>query len=66
MNEGPDSLSSHFQFVGLECLMTSLTDLFPSYLRQGVRRELVLLGICSTCCLLGLSLVTEVSTAHSE
>ncbi|KAL7390521.1 hypothetical protein ABVT39_022776 [Epinephelus coioides] len=47
------------QFVGLECLMTSLTDLFPSYLRQGVRRELVLLGICSTCCLLGLSLVTE-------
>nr|XP_046267391.1 sodium- and chloride-dependent GABA transporter 2-like isoform X1 [Scatophagus argus] len=47
------------QFVGLECLMTSLVDLFPTYLRQGYRRELVLLAICSVCCLLGLSLVTE-------
>ncbi|XP_063751548.1 sodium- and chloride-dependent GABA transporter 2-like [Eleginops maclovinus] len=46
------------QFVGLECLMTSLTDLFPA-LRQGYRRELVLLAICCTCCMLGLSLVTE-------
>uniref|UniRef100_G3QC18 Transporter n=1 Tax=Gasterosteus aculeatus aculeatus TaxID=481459 RepID=G3QC18_GASAC len=47
------------QFVGLECMMTSITDLFPTYLRQGHRRELVLLAICSVCCLLGLSLVTE-------
>ncbi|XP_077361471.1 sodium- and chloride-dependent GABA transporter 2-like isoform X2 [Festucalex cinctus] len=47
------------QFVGLECLMTSLVDLYPSYLRQGYRRELVLLAICAVCCLLGLSLVTE-------
>uniref|UniRef100_A0A671XP27 Transporter n=1 Tax=Sparus aurata TaxID=8175 RepID=A0A671XP27_SPAAU len=47
------------QFVGLECLMTSLVDLFPTYLRQGFRRELLLLAICSTCCVLGLSLVTE-------
>ncbi|XP_076607063.1 sodium- and chloride-dependent GABA transporter 2-like [Chaetodon auriga] len=47
------------QFVGLECLMTSLVDLFPTYLRKGCRRELVLLAVCSTCCLLGLSLVTE-------
>nr|XP_057943107.1 sodium- and chloride-dependent GABA transporter 2-like [Doryrhamphus excisus] len=47
------------QFVGLECLMTSLVDLFPSYLRRGYRRELVLLAICTVCCLLGLSLVTE-------
>ncbi|XP_056252458.1 sodium- and chloride-dependent GABA transporter 2-like [Seriola aureovittata] len=47
------------QFVGLECLMTSLVDLFPTYLRQGYRRELLLLAICCTCCLLGLSLVTE-------
>ncbi|XP_054611802.1 sodium- and chloride-dependent GABA transporter 2-like [Dunckerocampus dactyliophorus] len=47
------------QFVGLECLMTSLVDLFPFYLRQGYRRELVLLAICTVCCLLGLSLVTE-------
>ncbi|KAM8741501.1 sodium- and chloride-dependent GABA transporter 2-like [Acanthopagrus schlegelii] len=47
------------QFVGLECLMTSLVDLFPTYLRKGFRRELLLLVICSTSCLLGLSLVTE-------
>ncbi|XP_029374420.1 sodium- and chloride-dependent GABA transporter 2-like [Echeneis naucrates] len=47
------------QFIGLECLMTSLVDLFPTYLRQGCRRELVLLAICCTSCLLGLSLVTE-------
>ncbi|XP_074527607.1 sodium- and chloride-dependent betaine transporter-like [Halichoeres trimaculatus] len=47
------------QFVGLECLMTSLVDLFPTHLRQGCRRELVLLAICVVCCLLGFSLVTE-------
>lgn len=52
-------LSLDSQFVGLECLMTSLTDLFPVYLRRGFRRELLLLLICSVCCLLGLSLVTE-------
>lgn len=54
--------SGSFQFVGLECLMTSLVDLFPTYLRKGFRRELLLLVICSTSCLLGLSLVTEVCT----
>lgn len=43
--------------------MTSLVDLFP-YLRQGCRRELVLLAICTTCCLLGFSLVTEVGPVH--
>ncbi|XP_078480175.1 sodium- and chloride-dependent betaine transporter-like, partial [Lampetra planeri] len=47
------------QFVGLECLMTSVSDLFPTHLRKGFRRELLLLVICCTCCLLGLSLVTE-------
>lgn len=47
------------QFVGLECLMTSLVDLFPSKMQKGFRRELVLLGVCCTCCILGLSLVTE-------
>ncbi|XP_024659741.2 sodium- and chloride-dependent GABA transporter 2 [Maylandia zebra] len=46
------------QFVGLECVMTSLVDLFPC-LHQGYRRELLLLAVCCTCCLLGLSLVTE-------
>ncbi|KAK7925808.1 hypothetical protein WMY93_008118 [Mugilogobius chulae] len=52
-------LSLDSQFVGLECLMTSLVDLFPVYLRKGFRRELLLLLICCVCCLLGLSLVTE-------
>ncbi|XP_077401968.1 sodium- and chloride-dependent GABA transporter 2-like isoform X2 [Vanacampus margaritifer] len=52
-------LSLDSQFVGLECLMTSLVDLYPSYLRQGYRRELVLLAICAVSCLLGLSMVTE-------
>ncbi|XP_017276825.1 sodium- and chloride-dependent betaine transporter isoform X4 [Kryptolebias marmoratus] len=47
------------QFVGVECLMTSLVDHFPSYLHKGYRRELLLLVICCACCLLGLSLVTE-------
>uniref|UniRef100_A0A8D2ZXY0 Transporter n=1 Tax=Scophthalmus maximus TaxID=52904 RepID=A0A8D2ZXY0_SCOMX len=47
------------QFVSLECLMTSLVDLFPAYLRQGCRRELLLLAFCCTCCLLGFSMVTE-------
>ncbi|XP_030009834.1 sodium- and chloride-dependent GABA transporter 2-like [Sphaeramia orbicularis] len=51
-------LSLDSQFVGLECLMTSVVDLFP-YLRRGFRRELLLLVICTVCCLLGLSLVTE-------
>lgn len=53
-----------FQFVGIECLMTSLVDLFPNFLRKGCRRELLLLAICSVCCLLGLSLVTEVCAAR--
>ncbi|CAB1420211.1 unnamed protein product [Pleuronectes platessa] len=47
------------QFVGMECLMTSLVDLFPAHLRKGCRRELLLLAICISCCLLGLLLVTE-------
>lgn len=54
-----------FQFVGFECLMTSLVDLFPTYLRQGYRREVVLLVLCSGCCVLGLPLVTEVCTVYS-
>ncbi|XP_030649720.1 sodium- and chloride-dependent GABA transporter 2-like [Chanos chanos] len=47
------------QFVGLECVMTSVVDLFPTHLRRGFRRELLLLAICTVCCILGLSLVTE-------
>uniref|UniRef100_A0A8C2C3P9 Transporter n=1 Tax=Cyprinus carpio TaxID=7962 RepID=A0A8C2C3P9_CYPCA len=34
------------QFVGLESIMTSVTDIFPTALRRGFRREMLLLGIC--------------------
>ncbi|XP_031428504.1 sodium- and chloride-dependent GABA transporter 2-like isoform X2 [Clupea harengus] len=47
------------QFVGLDCLMTSLVDMFPSTLRRGFRRELLLLAICTTAFLFGLSFVTQ-------
>ncbi|CAL8284121.1 unnamed protein product [Gadus morhua 'NCC'] len=46
------------QFVCLEALMTSLTDLYPRTIRRGRRRELILLAICTACCLLGLTMVT--------
>ena len=48
------------QFVGLESLMTSVTDVYPNVLRKGHRRELLLLLICCCCCLVGLIMVTEV------
>ncbi|KAG9339818.1 hypothetical protein JZ751_022485, partial [Albula glossodonta] len=47
------------QFVGLECLMTAVVDLFPRGLRKGFRRELLLLSVCLVCFLLGLSMVTQ-------
>ncbi|XP_036816662.1 sodium- and chloride-dependent GABA transporter 2-like isoform X1 [Oncorhynchus mykiss] len=47
------------QFVGLESLMTSVTDVYPNVLRKGHRRELLLLLICCCCCLVGLIMVTE-------
>ncbi|KAL2094405.1 hypothetical protein ACEWY4_009124 [Coilia grayii] len=47
------------QFVGIECLMTSLTDMFPTKLRKGFRRELLLLLFCVAAFLVGLSFVTE-------
>ncbi|XP_031424194.1 sodium- and chloride-dependent GABA transporter 2-like isoform X1 [Clupea harengus] len=52
-------LGADTQFVSLECLMTSVTDMFPTVFRRGYRRELLLLGLCSFCLLLGLLLVTE-------
>ncbi|PWA23076.1 hypothetical protein CCH79_00002459 [Gambusia affinis] len=47
------------QFVGIECVMTSLVDHFPSYLHQGYRRELLLLVMSCIFCMLGFLLVTE-------
>uniref|UniRef100_A0A8C9VKJ8 Transporter n=1 Tax=Scleropages formosus TaxID=113540 RepID=A0A8C9VKJ8_SCLFO len=40
-------------------LMTSVTDMFPTLIRRGYRRELLLLLLCSVCFLLGLLLVTQ-------
>lgn len=36
-------------------------DMFPRQLRRSGRRELLILAIAVTCCLIGLFLVTEVS-----
>ncbi|XP_056157585.1 sodium- and chloride-dependent GABA transporter 2-like [Lampris incognitus] len=46
------------QFVSLEALMTSVTDLYPQFIRRGRRRELVLLLVCLACFLIGLVMVT--------
>ncbi|XP_044043997.1 sodium- and chloride-dependent GABA transporter 2-like [Siniperca chuatsi] len=46
------------QFVSLEALMTSVTDLYPHLIRQGHRRELLLLFVCVVCFLIGLVMVT--------
>ncbi|KAM4740548.1 sodium- and chloride-dependent GABA transporter 2-like isoform 2-T2 [Anableps anableps] len=52
-------LGADTQFVSLECLMTSVTDMFPSVFRRAYRRELLLLCLCTVCFFLGLLLVTE-------
>lgn len=49
------------QFVCVESLATSITDLFPRQLRKPGARELLVLAIAAFCFLLGLPLVTEVS-----
>uniref|UniRef100_A0A8D3C2W6 Transporter n=1 Tax=Scophthalmus maximus TaxID=52904 RepID=A0A8D3C2W6_SCOMX len=46
------------QFVSLEALMTSVTDLYPHLIRRGHRRELLLLLVCIVCFLMGLVMVT--------
>ncbi|KAI4827652.1 hypothetical protein KUCAC02_031035 [Chaenocephalus aceratus] len=52
-------LGADTQFVSLECLMTSVTDMFPTVFRRAYRRELLLLCLCTICFFLGLLLVTE-------
>ncbi|XP_030584510.1 solute carrier family 6 member 11a [Archocentrus centrarchus] len=47
------------QFIGLESIMTSLTDVFPAHIRRGYYRELYLMLICALCYMLGLLLVSE-------
>ncbi|XP_038128045.1 sodium- and chloride-dependent GABA transporter 3-like [Cyprinodon tularosa] len=47
------------QFVYLEALVTSLSDMYPSFFFTGHRRKLLLLAICVICLLIGLFIVTE-------
>ncbi|KAK2862060.1 hypothetical protein Q5P01_001593 [Channa striata] len=47
------------QFVGIESIMTSITDVCPSHTRTGYRRELLLLLLCALCYGFGLLLVSE-------
>lgn len=42
--------------------MTSVTDLYPHLIRRGHRRELLLLFFCVVCFLIGLVMVTPVSS----
>ena len=48
------------QFVEVKGEITSLVDLYPSFLRKGYRREICTAFVCSISCLLGLTMVTEV------
>lgn len=57
-------LSFPLQFVEVEGQITSLVDLYPSFLRKGFRREIFIALICSISYLLGLTMVTEVGGSH--
>uniref|UniRef100_A0A672YG34 Transporter n=1 Tax=Sphaeramia orbicularis TaxID=375764 RepID=A0A672YG34_9TELE len=47
------------QFVGLESIMTSISDVYPSQMRRGCRRELLLILLCALCYLVDLLLVSQ-------
>ncbi|XP_062325095.1 sodium- and chloride-dependent GABA transporter 2-like [Osmerus eperlanus] len=47
------------QFVGLEALITAISDMHPSFFHVGHRRKLLLLGISAGCFFIGLVMVTE-------
>jgi hypothetical protein len=66
LSSRPVSLSpSCPQFVEVEGQITSLVDLYPSFLRKGYRREIFIAILCSISYLLGLTMVTEVSGCYS-
>lgn len=54
-----------FQFVGLEALATSISDMNPSFFHVGHRRKFLLLGISIVCFFIGLSMVTEVRSDYN-
>ncbi|XP_061073702.1 sodium- and chloride-dependent GABA transporter 2-like [Conger conger] len=47
------------QFVGMESVITSVTDLFPKTLRRAGHREIFILLFCLTCFILNLVTVTQ-------
>ncbi|XP_046724274.1 sodium- and chloride-dependent betaine transporter-like [Silurus meridionalis] len=47
------------QFVGIEVVITSIIDIFPTVLRKPHRRELVLLFFCSGCFCFQIILTTQ-------
>ncbi|XP_007500337.1 sodium- and chloride-dependent taurine transporter isoform X2 [Monodelphis domestica] len=47
------------QFVEVEGMITSLVDLYPSFLRKGYHREIFIAIVCLFSYLVGLSMVTE-------
>ncbi|XP_043977166.1 sodium- and chloride-dependent GABA transporter 2-like isoform X2 [Gambusia affinis] len=47
------------EFVGLEALITSISDLYPAFFLVGHRRKLLLLFVCILSFFLGLVMVTE-------
>ncbi|XP_026205345.1 sodium- and chloride-dependent GABA transporter 2-like [Anabas testudineus] len=47
------------QFVGIESIMTSITDVCPSQTRIGHRREFLLMLLCAVCYVFGLLLVSQ-------
>lgn len=51
----------YLQFVVVECIITSISDLFPKFLRKPGRSEIFVLLVCLSSFLSHLILVTEVN-----